>query len=306
MILSASRRTDIPAFFSEWFFKRIEEGFVFVRNPFNRLQVSKIVLSPDLIDCIVFWTKNPSDSFIEKLPRLDELGYKYYFQFTLTSYDQTIEKNVPRKKEVIEKFRRISKLIGKDRIIWRYDPILLSDHFDMEYHKKYFEYLVRALSPYTEKCIISFLDFYPKIEKVLSAQGVSRMTLEEMTELAIIISSIAARYNLKVESCCEEIDLSQFGITKSHCIDGALIQKITGKEAAFKPDKNQRAGCGCVSSVDIGVYNTCRHNCIYCYANRSCDVQISDSVRITPTTSGSSPKPSFERARKQVFGFRFK
>lgn len=282
MILSASRRTDIPAFFSEWFFKRIEEGFVLVRNPFNRQQVSKIVLSPDLIDCIVFWTKNPSESFIEKLPRLDELGYKYYFQFTLTSYDQTIEINVPSKKEVIEKFRRISERVGRERIIWRYDPILLSGHFDMEYHKKYFEYLARVLSPYTEKCIISFLDFYPKIEKVLSAQGVSRMTPEEMTELAIIISSIAASYNLKVESCCEEIDLSQFGIPKSHCIDGGLIQKITGKDIGFKQDKNQRAGCGCVSSVDIGVYNSCRHNCIYCYANRSCDVQISDYDEDSP------------------------
>ena len=282
MILSASRRTDIPAFFSRWFFNRIEEGFVFVRNPFNRQQVSKIVLSPDLIECIVFWTKNPSNAFIEKLQRLDELGYKYYFQFTLTSYDQTIEINVPRKKEVIEKFRRISEGVGRKRIIWRYDPILLSGHFDMEYHKKYFEYLARVLSPYTEKCIISFLDFYPKIEKVLSAQGVSRMTPEEMTELAGIISSIAVRYNLKVECCCEEIDLSQFGITKSHCIDGEVIQKITGKDIGFKQDKNQRAGCGCVPSVDIGVYNTCRHNCIYCYANRSCDVQILDYDEDSP------------------------
>lgn len=152
----------------------------------------------------------------------------------------------------------------------------------MEYHKKYFEYLARVLSPYTEKCIISFLDFYPKIEKVLSAQGVSRMTMEEMTELAGIISSIAVRYNLKVECCCEEIDLSQFGITKSHCIDGEVIQKITGKDIGFKQDKNQRAGCGCVPSVDIGVYNTCRHNCIYCYANRSCDVQISDYDEDSP------------------------
>ena len=282
MILSVSRRTDIPAFFSLWFFKRIEEGFVLVRNPFNRQQVSRIALSPDLIDCIVFWTKDPSDEFIQQLPRLDELGYKYYFQFTLTSYDKTIEKNVPRKKEVIEKFRRISELVGKDQIIWRYDPILLSNHFDIEYHKKYFEYLAQSLSPYTQKCIISFLDFYPKIEKELTEHGIKKMGAAEMTELAEIISFITARYNLKVQSCCEDIDLLQFGITKSHCVDGDLIQKITRKDCPFKQDKNQRAGCGCVSSVDIGVYNTCRHNCIYCYANRSSDVQLMDYDESSP------------------------
>lgn len=282
MILSVSRRTDIPAFFSRWFFKRIDEGFVLVRNPFNRKQVSRISLSPDLIDCIVFWTKNPSDDFIQNLTRLDELGYKYYFQFTLTSYDQSIEKNVPRKKELIEKLRRISEHVGKERIVWRYDPILLSGHFDIEYHKKYFEYLAQALSPYTEKCIISFLDFYPKIEKELAEQGIRKMTVEEMTELAEIISSIAGRYNLKVESCCEDIDLLQYGITKSHCVDGNLIQKIAGKDLSFKQDKNQRPGCGCVSSVDIGMYNTCRHNCIYCYANRSSDVHIMEYDENSP------------------------
>lgn len=269
MIISASRRTDIPAFFSEWFFNRIKEGYVMVRNPMNYNQVSKIILNPEQIDCIIFWTKNPSQDFIEGLQFLDFLGYNYYIQFTITPYDQTIEKKVPRKKDIIEKFKIISNHVGKEKIIWRYDPILLNEKFDFEYHSKYYEYLANSLYDYTNKCIISFLDFYTKIEKSLFNQNIKQLSRKEMIILADIISKIARKYNLKIESCCEDIDLTQFNITKSHCIDGNLINSITGKNYDYKKDKNQRETCGCISSTDIGVYNTCQHNCIYCYANRT-------------------------------------
>ena len=136
MIISASRRTDIPAFYSDWFFNRIKEGYVLVRNPMNAHQISKISLSADVIDCIVFWTKNPRPM----INRLDELkDYNYYFQFTLNSYAKDIEPNVPSKdKEIIKSFRELSEKIGKDRVVWRYDPILINDNYSVDHHIKYF------------------------------------------------------------------------------------------------------------------------------------------------------------------------
>ena len=165
MILSVSRRTDIPAFYSDWFFNRIREGFVYVRNPMNIHKISKIKLSPDVIDCIVFWSKNPCPM----LSRLDELQpYMYYFQFTINPYDMKLEQNVPTKNGIIETFRVLSDKIGPERVIWRYDPIILTDSISMNYHVKYFEELAKRLQGYTYTCVISFLDLYKKTERNIS------------------------------------------------------------------------------------------------------------------------------------------
>lgn len=163
MILSASRRTDIPNYYSDWFLHRIEEGFVYVRNPMNPHQISKINLSPEVVDCIVFWTKNPKPM----LDRLAELkAYSYYFQFTLTGYGTDIEAGVPHKKEsIIPTFQSLSGKIGKEKVIWRYDPILFTDKYTPEYHLKAFEQIASALHGYTNKCVISFVDTYVKNKK---------------------------------------------------------------------------------------------------------------------------------------------
>src|SRR5512143_1704999 len=167
MIISASRRTDIPAFYSEWFMKRIEEGHVMVRNPMNARQVSRISLEPELVDCIVFWTKDPS-RMIGKLDVLDQKKYSYYFQFSLTPYGKDIEPSVPEKKKVVSAFIELSERIGKERVVWRYDPILLTDSINRDYHFRSFEHLAKALAGHTGKCIISFADFYKKCTKRLS------------------------------------------------------------------------------------------------------------------------------------------
>ena len=164
MIISVSRRTDIPAFYSEWFFNRLKAGEVLVRNPMNARQISKIKLTPDAVDGIVFWTKNPA-------PMLDRLyllkDYIYYFQFTLNAYGKEIESGVPSKNRfVIPTFQRLSDLIGPDRIVWRYDPIFLNETYTIDYHIYYFEKLARRLSPFTRKCTISFLDSYRNIESL--------------------------------------------------------------------------------------------------------------------------------------------
>lgn len=164
MIISASRRTDIPTYYSDWLLNRIKAGYVYVRNPMNVHQISKISLSPDVVDGIVFWTKNP-------IPMLDKLNalkdYMYYFQFTLNSYGVDVERNIPSKNNVIvPTFQRLSDLIGPDRVIWRYDPIFLSETYTTDYHIHYFEELAKRLSSYTKKCTISFLDFYRNTEKI--------------------------------------------------------------------------------------------------------------------------------------------
>ncbi|SHH91316.1 protein of unknown function [Caloranaerobacter azorensis DSM 13643] len=232
----------------------------------NYHQVSKIILDPNIVDCIVFWTKNPKN-MIDKLLLLKD--YKYYFQFTITSYDSSIETNVPRKKEIIETFIRLSNIIGKDRVIWRYDPILLNNKINEEYHYKYFEYSASKLYKYTNKCIISFLDMYKKTRNNIKYLNIKPLYKKDMIRIASGLMNICNKYNLKLETCAEEIELNDIGITHGKCIDDRLISKLWGINLKIDKDKNQRKICGCVSSIDIGAYNTCIHGCLYCYANFS-------------------------------------
>lgn len=281
MIISASRRTDIPAFYSDWFLNRIKEGFVLVRNPMNFRQVSQVNLSPDVVDCIVFWTKNPQP-MINRLSQL--AGYNYYFQFTLTPYDNTIETNVPDKKCLIKTFQELSARIGRDKVIWRYDPILLTNKFDVKHHVKWFEFLANELNGHTKKCVVSFIDMYKKTERNLKGIDLVPMSEELMKEVAHHLSLISKRYNLQLEACCEDIDLTQYGIEPRKCIDDELISKIIGKKLDIKKDPNQRLSCGCVQSIDIGAYNTCQHRCLYCYANFN-NALVDKNVRLHSTKS---------------------
>lgn len=281
MIISASRRTDIPAFYSDWFLNRIKEGFVLVRNPMNFRQVSQVNLSPDVVDCIVFWTKNPQP-MINRLSQL--AGYNYYFQFTLTPYDNTIETNVPDKKCLIKTFQELSARIGRDKVIWRYDPILLTNKFDVKHHVKWFEFLANELNGHTKKCVVSFIDMYKKTERNLKGIDLVPMSEELMKEVAHHLSLISKKYNLQLEACCEDIDLTQYGIEPGKCIDDELISKIIGKKLDIKKDPNQRLSCGCVQSIDIGAYNTCQHRCLYCYANFN-NALVDKNVRLHSTKS---------------------
>ena len=268
MVISASRRTDIPAFYGEWFFNRLLEKEVYVRNPMNYNQVSKINLSPDEIECIVFWTKNPS-SFMKYINPIIEMGYNFYFQFTINPYDVTIETNVEKKESIINTFIMLSNSIGRNKVIWRYDPILINDKYDYEYHQKWFAYLCNRLSGHTQKCVISFLDEYKFIQNKLAINNVQTMDNELILRFAAMLSNIASKYNIELSSCSEGIDLSQFGISHNKCIDDALINSICGSNTIYSKDQSQRDECGCIQSKDIGVYSSCMHQCIYCYANKS-------------------------------------
>lgn len=277
MIVSASRRTDIPAFYSDWLFNRLKEGFAYVRNPMNIHQVSEINLSPDVVDFIVFWTKNPKPM----LSRLDELSdYHYCFQFTLNPYAEDVETDVPNKgREVIKTFTKLSEKIGANRVIWRYDPILLSERYTLDYHFKYFEKLAQDLKGSFSKCVISFIDLYKKNAKRCAENGIGELDNAQMYAVAEQIANIAAKYNFSVASCAEKIDLSEFGIKHSSCIDKELIENLIGSKITAQKDKNQREECRCVESIDIGSYNTCIHGCSYCYANYNMtNVQLNHSM----------------------------
>ena len=267
MIISASRRTDIPAYYSDWFFNRINEGFLMVRNPMNFHQVGKINLSPDKVDCIVFWTKNP----IPMLDRLDELkDYMYYFQFTITPYEKDIETNLPSKDLLIQAFQKTSGKIGADRVIWRYDPILINEKYSIDYHIGIFHEMAEKLHKYTHKVIISFIDIsYRGVKGNIKELAMLDFLTDTKTELASKFAEIAKRLGLTIEACAVPLDLAEYGIGSAQCIDGKLISALIGRCCDTGKDKYQRRECGCASSIDVGMYNTCKNGCLYCYANYS-------------------------------------
>ena len=268
MIISASRRTDIPAFYSIWFLNRLKAGFVYIRNPYNRTLIHKVSLKPDILDFIVFWTKNPAN-MLPLLRDLDHYEVPYYFLFTVTPYDKKLEINIPQKSRIIETFKKLSDLIGKEKVVWRYDPILFTDKIDLDYHKRSFEFLAKNLSGYTDRCIISFIDMYKKCEKNLKGFKIAFINEDLMIKSADEIGRIAEIFNITVQTCAEKIDLSNVGIKKGKCIDDKLISKITGKSYILCKDQYQRKECRCVESIDIGAYNTCSGFCLYCYANNN-------------------------------------
>lgn len=267
MILSVSRRTDIPNYYSDWFYERIREGFLCVRNPMNPHQVSRIALSPEVVDCIVFWTKNPAPM----MARLGELtDYMYYFQFTLTGYGKDIEPGVPHKKEkMIPVFRELADKIGPERVIWRYDPIFFNENYTQEYQERAFEQIAAALRGYTKKCVISFVDTYAKNRKRLQELGMQKVEEAERKSFARKLCAIAHANDMDIAACAEAMDFTDCGILPNHCIDRNLIEKLLGCRIHIGKDTGQRPECGCVESVEVGTYHTCRNGCKYCYANFS-------------------------------------
>ena len=266
MILSVSRRTDIPQYYSDWFFNRMKEGFLYVKNPMNSHQVSRIELSPDLVDLVVFWTKNPEPM----MKRIDELGeIPYYIQFTLTGYGRGMEPGLPDKRELIRIFRETAETAGRNRMVWRYDPVLLNERYPAEYHFRAFEAIAEGICGCTDKVVISFLDCYGKTKRNMRGIPLETPDTETMKRLGETFVKTAERFGMRGESCAEAVDLSDVGIRHGSCIDPAMAEQILGVPIHVKKDKNQRPVCGCVESVETGAYDTCLCGCKYCYANDS-------------------------------------
>ena len=276
MIISASRRTDIPAYYADWFINRIKEGKVQVRNPMNTHQISEIDLNPDVVDCIVFWTKNP----LGIIDKLDELkSYNYYFQFTLNGYGKDIELNLPDKGTLIKLFKNLSDKIGKEKVVWRYDPILINSKYTREYHIQNFKEIAGSLKGYTQRAVISFVDMYAKTKRNTANLGIEDISENDMHEIAAKLSAISKEMNMDIYSCAESIDLSADGIEHGCCIDKNLIEEITGINLKCGKDKNQREVCGCFESIDVGTYNTCKNGCRYCYATYD-DYAVDENIKL--------------------------
>ncbi len=265
MIVSVSRRTDIPACYADWFLGRIAEGYALVRNPMNAHQMRRVDLSPEAVHGFVFWSKNPAPM----LDKLDALAaYPYYFQFTLNPYGPDVEPGLPPLTQRVSTFCALSERIGRERTIWRYDPILITPKYDMRFHMEQFETLARSLAGYADLCTISFLDFYPKIAAAIRELAVVEPLPEQRLTLAMRFAEIAAACGLRIETCAEDMDYSGLGIGRARCVGAERLARIAGRPVKAPKDKNQRPACDCAASVDIGTYDTCPHGCRYCYANR--------------------------------------
>lgn len=264
MIIQTGMRTDIPAFYAEWFFNRIREGFVLVRNPYNPSQVTKYSLSPEVVDIIAFCTKNPAPM----LPHMDALKpYGQYWFVTITPYGKEIEPNVSNKEKVMEDFKSLSDIVGVDCICWRYDPIFVDDEYSVQWHISEFEKMAETLYGYTKYCVISFIDIYKKVKRNFpNAREVSK---QDRITLGKELIRIANRYGMTIRTCAEGNELEPFGADCSGCMTVNIFETAVHSHLDVpKRKNNQRNGqCACLLGVDIGAYDTCGHLCKYCYAN---------------------------------------
>ncbi len=278
MIISASRRTDIPAFYAQWFINRTRAGYCVVPNPFSPRQVAQVALEPEQVETIVFWTRNPRPLFV-CLEELDQRGYRYYFQYTLMNNPRVMDPKTPAAKAALDTFRKLSDRVGPARVVWRYDPIVFSSITDPEFHLRTYTTLARALRSYTFRSVVSIIDLYPKVDARLGQlkdRGVTltpheRLPAGRLASLMRALASTAAENGMEITSCAETIDLAPYGIRPGKCIDDELIGRVFGIQVTGKKDPSQRKACGCVVSKDIGMYDTCPFGCLYCYATTSFD-----------------------------------
>lgn len=260
MILFVSGRTDIPAFYSNWFINRVKAGFVDVRNPFNQKLVSRIYFSD--VDLIMFCSKNP----LPMINKLKMLKVPVLFHVTITSYGKDVEPNIPDKRLIIEGVKKLSLVLGIDNVVVRYDPIFLSDKYNVDYHIKAFDKLCKNLNGYVNKIIVSFMDEYKNVRSNKNILKYRAFTREDYKKIGEAFSKSAHDNGMSVQTCFEDEDLTEYGFVKGECLSHELAYILTGKKFKSSNVRKEKK-CECVQMVDIGDYNSCMHMCKYCYAN---------------------------------------
>ena len=260
MILFASGRTDIPAFYSNWFINRVKAGFVDVRNPFNQKLVSRIYFSD--VDLIMFCSKNP----LPMINKLDILKVPVLFHVTITPYSKDVEPNIPDKRLIIEGVKKLSLVLGIDNVVLRYDPIFLSDKYNVDYHIRAFDKLCKNLNGYVNKIIVSFMDEYKNVRSNKNILKYRTFTREDYKKIGEAFSKSAMDNGMSVQTCFEDNDLTEYGFVKGECLSHELAYILTGKKFKSSNVRKEKK-CECVQMVDIGDYNSCMHMCKYCYAN---------------------------------------
>ncbi|MBF0482354.1 MAG: DUF1848 domain-containing protein [Desulfovibrionaceae bacterium] len=272
-VVSASRRCDIPSFYPRWFASRLRAGFALAANPFNPAQVSRIDLSPDKAKVFVFWTRNA----LPLMPFLGELaarGQGFYFLHTLLDSPRELEPHSPRPPRAVEGFRRLADKVGPDKVIWRYDPIVLSAKTGVDFHLRAFKRLARSLAGATRRVTVSLMTPYRKTAGRLAALAGAGLAPyapgeDELSRLMTGLSGLARGFGLEITACAPGTDLGRFGLSPGACVDPVLIRRLFGLNVAPGKDKGQRPGCGCAKSRDIGAYDACLFGCLYCYATTS-------------------------------------
>lgn len=268
MIISASRRTDIPALYSPWLLNRLRAGEVLVRNPYNRRQVSRIRLDPALVDCVVLWSKNPAP-LLPQLHAIQSLGFPLLLHFTITGCEPGLEPGLPGLDERVATFCNLSRQLGPERVLWRFDPIVLTRSQGAEAVLQRFAALAKQLQGYTHQCSISFVSLYAKCRRNLA--GIDLQPNDDAIKISLAqrLDALARCHGIRLVACCDTLLINTCGIAQAHCIDAAQIGALTGSTLRARKDAGQRPECGCTISVDIGAYDSCPHGCRYCYANTS-------------------------------------
>lgn len=273
MILSASRRTDLPAFYTVWFLRRLREGFALARGPYTPHRLTRVPLEPGALDGVVFWSKNPAPLLEgpgrEALALLEEWSVPYYIQFTLNPYGPELEPGLPPTAERIRVFRRLAERLGPERLVWRYDPVAVNGRCTAGFHKAAFARLAGELTGCTDECVFSFLDLYAKAKRRSAGLADTPVPPETMEELAASFAETAAETGLRLRTCCEAADFRRYGIRPGACVDPQRLERLSSRRIICRKDPGQRSDCGCAQSVDIGGYDTCTHGCVYCYATSS-------------------------------------
>ena len=275
MIVCASRRTDIPAFHSEWLMNRLRAGYALVRNPMERNVVYRVDLTRSNVDCLFFLTKDPRN-LEPHLKEIGSMGHMYVFNITLNPYGRDLEPGVPFKADINDSCIRISEHIGRDRMAWRYDPIIFNHRHGIDYHRRKFDLLCREASQWTDRCIVSFVSMYGKLSSLEDDGLLRQVTRKEMVDFARMASKVSEEYGVSISQCCGSMSLEEYGIDDRGCFDSAWMNSLNiPYDTSSSPI---RRGCRCVKSIDIGQYDTCLHDCAYCYAN-----SIERSSRVSRT-----------------------
>ena len=274
MILNTGSRTDIPAYYSKWFYNRIREGYALVRNPYYPSQVTRYQLDPETIDVLVFCTKNPSPMFRD----FNLLSpFSMFWFVTITPYGKEIEPHVPDKEQVMDFFLQLSDKVGARRMSWRYDPIFISEKYSVNYHIKQFAYMAEHLRGSTHQCVVSFIDLYEKTKR--NFPEVRAVTASEQRTMINAFSSIASENDLKIHLCCESTNLVCPNVDADGCMSQKVLEDAIGCRLVVPKKKGARAECSCLLGADIGAYNTCGHGCLYRYANYDQDTVRNSMAR---------------------------
>ena len=280
MIINTGGRTDTVQYYSEWLLNRFKEGFVYSRNPFFPEKVTKYELTPDKVDCVVFCSKN----YEPILNRLNEITDKFntYFYYTITAYDRDIEPRVPTIEKSIEILLKLEEITSAKRIAWRYDPVLLTDKYTIDYHLETFENMSKQLSGHIDRCIFSFVEMYKKLKT--NMPEITELSNTEKTELAKGLGEITEKYNIIIQTCATDIDYTSFGIQPSGCMTLDILGKANNIRFKKLKHNGMRKNCKCIETRDIGAYDTCPNGCKYCYANSTPQKAIENYKKHNPNS----------------------